>query len=510
LRAGNPLFSFAMTYRLFFAFAAFFSGWISLAVAQAPLSDEEVDDQVAGTRLEDPTPIPPPGGEIPPDRPVLVYIIPVRDQIGQALMFTFRRGMKEAIELGADVVLLDMDTPGGRLDVTLEMMEMLDRFEGRTMTYVNSEAISAGAFISAATNEIFFAPRGVIGAAAPVAGTGQEIPESMKLKIMSYLRARIRAFTEEVPFRAEVITAMADSAYVLEINGEVIKGEGELLTLTATEAMKEYGDPPQPLLGAGIFNSIEDLLAAKYGENYTRAEFVPTWSEDLARLLTAISPLLLGVGLLCIFFEVKTPGFGVIGLAGLVMVSLVFFGHHLAGLSGMEPLLLFLLGLMLVVAEVLFFPGLIFPAVTGIVLMLGALVWGMADVWPGEGIQFSPAVLTRPLMNLSLGLIIAFIGAILLARLMPRSLLWDKMILTAGIGGTSQEPGAIGQTGTVSTRAQIGSQGTAVTDLYPTGEVEIDGRRYEARLQHGSAVRGDEVEVVGYVDFGLLVRRKSQ
>lgn len=496
--------------RFLSVFLVLLFGALLVATGQLPVSEEEEQEAIEGTSLEDPAPIPPPGAEVPRDRPVRVYVIPVRDQIGQALMFIFRRGMKEAIETEADVVLLDMDTPGGRLDVTLEMMEMLTRFEGRTMTYVNSEAISAGAFISAATNEIYFSPRGVIGAAAPVSGAGQDIPETMKQKLMSYLRARIRAFTEDTPYRAEVLTAMADADYVLEIEGEVIKPEGELLTLTANEAMRDYGDPPRALLGSGIFDSVEELLGHKYGEeNYVRQEFIPTWSEGLARWLTAMSPLLLGIGLLCIFFEVKTPGFGIIGAAGLIMVSLVFFGHHLAGLSGMEPLLFFLLGLVLVVAEVFFFPGLIFPAVIGVLLMLGALVWGMVDVWPGDTFTFSPDLLTRPLINLGLGLLITVAGAAVLLRFLPRSLLWDKMILTAGIGGTSQQAGAAAGSAPAKTRAEIGSEGRAITDLYPSGEVEIKGHRYEARVDSGSALRGDVVEVVGYLDFGLLVRRKS-
>src|SRR5690606_14258472 len=146
--------------------------------------------------------------------------------------------------------------------------------------------------------------------------------------------ARIRSFTSETPFRSEVITAMVDADFVLKIGDETIKEAGELLTLTADEALREYGDPPQPLLGAGIFESIDDLLAAKYGAGkFATKEFVPTWSEELARWLTAVSPLFLGVGLLCIFVEVKTPGFGVIGIAGIILVALVFFGHHLAGLS---------------------------------------------------------------------------------------------------------------------------------------------------------------------------------
>ena len=69
----------------------------------------------------------------------------------------------------ADAVVLDMKTPGGELEATFDIMEALAKFPGITYTYVNTEAISAGAFIAATTSEIWFAPGGIIGAAAPVA-----------------------------------------------------------------------------------------------------------------------------------------------------------------------------------------------------------------------------------------------------------------------------------------------------------------------------------------------------
>lgn len=481
-------------------------------VATSPAGDSEAEPRAEAAVGESET-IPPSGSEIPEGGPVSVYVIPVRDQIGPALMFVFRRGMKEAIELEADVIVLDMDTPGGRLDVTLEMMEMLDRFSGRTITYINNEAVSAGAFISAATNEIYFAPRGLIGAAAPVSGAGQEIPETMRQKLMSYLGARIRAFTEDVPYRAEVLMAMVDAEYVLEIDGEVISGKGELLSLTAREAMREFGDPPRPLLGAGIADTLESLLNNKYGVgNYTVNEFIPTWSEELARWLTAISPLLLGIGLLCIFFEFKTPGFGVIGIAGFLLLSLVFLGHHLAGLAGMEPLLLFLLGVLLVLLEVLFVPGLIIPALVGLLLMLGSLIWGMADIWPGQAFEFTADMFLRPILNLTIGLLIAFLGGIALAKFIPGSWFWSKMILAYGNTGDSQHAGPAPFVGGVvsPSRPGIGAEGTATTDLYPSGEVEVGGKRYQARIDQGSAELGDRVQVSGYLDFGLLVTRKSR
>src|SRR5688572_21207908 len=83
-----------------------------------------------------------------------VYVIPVREQIGSAVLYIIRRGIKEAIEQKAGAIILDMDTPGGSLGTTLEIMEAIGKFPGTSITYVNNEAISAGAFIAATTQEI--------------------------------------------------------------------------------------------------------------------------------------------------------------------------------------------------------------------------------------------------------------------------------------------------------------------------------------------------------------------
>ncbi|MEC8330015.1 MAG: hypothetical protein VXZ45_02655, partial [Verrucomicrobiota bacterium] len=163
------------------------------------------------------------------------------------------------------MVVLDMDTPGGRVDICLEMMEALDRFDGVTATYVNEDAISAGSFIAASTEEIYFAPRGKIGASAVIQGTGEDVPETARLKMESYLRANIRVMAEDKPQRAEVIRAMLDANFELKIGEKVIKPSGELLTLTAKEAMQPYGDLKTPLLGAGVYTDLNELLDSKLG-----------------------------------------------------------------------------------------------------------------------------------------------------------------------------------------------------------------------------------------------------
>jgi len=154
-----------------------------------------------------------------------VVVIPVRDEIASPILYILRRGLKEAIENKTDVVVLDMKTPGGALDVTFEIMEALTKFPGKTVTYVDPEALSAGAFIAANTQEIWFSPAGVIGAAAPVLATGGDVDATMKQKIVSYLKARIRASSEGKGHRGEVISAMIDSEYELKIGDKVPEGQ---------------------------------------------------------------------------------------------------------------------------------------------------------------------------------------------------------------------------------------------------------------------------------------------
>lgn len=440
----------------------------------------------------------------------LVYVIPVRDQIASPVLYILRRGLKDA-DQKADAVLLDMDTPGGALDVTFEIMEALGKFSGETLTYVNKEAMSAGAFISATTDEIWFAPAAVIGAAAPISGDGKDIDVTMKQKIVSYLKARVRAISEGKAYRGEVISAMIDADYELKVGGQVIKPKGELLSLTATEANQTYGDPPRSLLGAGIAKDIDALLTQKYGAgNYTIKRLEITWSEKLAQYLTKLAPILLGLGMLALFIEFKTPGFGLFGISGIVLLSIVFLSNYVAGFSGHEPLLLFLVGLVLVVVEIIFFPGIMIVALGGVVLMLGSLVWAMADLWPGEPISvaWSGDAFVQPLQNLALGLGFAGVLGLMLARFLPQGWVWDKMIVGAAIGGSAQIAGLAPEVAQAAANL-LGQRGVAVTMLRPSGQIEINGRRYEAIVQIGGIDAGDPVIVRGRTNFALLVEKDS-
>ena len=428
-----------------------------------------------------------------------VYIVPIKGQIDSPQLYILRRALKQAIQEKGAVIVLDMDTPGGSLSTTLKMMEALNKFEGHTLTFVNSDAISAGSYIATATDEIYFAPNGIMGAAAAIQSTGGDIDATLKQKIDSYLRAKVRSLSAGHRYRASVQRAMMDEDYVLEIDGQILKDKGELLSLTASEAVKRYGEPPEPLLAESIVESIDQLLAQRYGSKFIREDFQITWIETLAKWLTGIAPVLMGGGLLLLFIEFKTPGFGVFGVVGIGLLLLVFASHYLAALAGYEPLLIFVFGFLLLSVEIFLVPGTIVAGTLGIVVLLGSLVWAMTDIWPMENFSMIVSSLWGPVHQVVFGVFIAFFGALLIGRFMPRSWFWDRIVLQTAVPSTPV-PQVVAE----------GQEGIAITDLHPSGEVEIEGRRYQAKTSIGDIGKGTVVVVVDRHDFCLIVRRADK
>jgi membrane-bound serine protease (ClpP class) len=484
-------------------------GGFSLFAQESNFSDEEAENTVAEEEINNGEPVDAISdavgvlSETDTSDTFTVYVIPIKDAIGQPTLFGIRSGVKDAIEKGADLVLFEMDTPGGELFTTLEIMKIIDRFDGKTATFINEEAISAGAIIASVTQDIYFMPRATMGSSEVVTGTGEDVDESMKRKINAFLNAKIDAYISEYPYRSQVLEAMVDPDFVLTIDEKEISKEGKLLNLNARRAHELYGDPPRALLGSGIFDDIESVIeSVAEGKTVVRYDFETTWSLELAAHLVSWSPLLLGLGILALLVEFKTPGFGVFGIAGILFIVLVNFGHNIAGLSGYEGLLLFIVGALLVFVELLFLPGVMFLAIPGILMMLAGLLWGMADIWPTEtpDFEFTYELFLQPFYNLFGGVTIAIVLFLSILRFLPKSVFWDKLIMKAVVQGTSQKTVMAGDI-----RPSIGAEGVAVTDLFPSGEIEIDGMLFEARTEMGSVSKGASVRIIRGDAFGYFI-----
>jgi membrane-bound serine protease (ClpP class) len=323
------------------------------------------------------------------------------------------------------------------------------------------------------------------------------------MKIESYLLANIRVLSEGYRYRTDVVRAMFDSEYELKIGDELIKPKGELLTLTANQAVKKYGDPAVALLGDGIADSIEALLNQEYGmDGYRLERYEMTYSEEWAKWLANITPILLGLGMLLLFVEFKTPGFGIFGIGGITLLGLFFISQNIAGLAGNEPILFFALGLICLCVEIFVLPGLFVFGLLGLILILGSLLFAMTDFWPGQEIPLSFELLQLPLINLVSAVGIAIVGALIFARFFKGSFIERSIVLSSALASNSNEEGAENSV----QDELIGKQGHTVTRLNPSGLIEIEGKQYEAHAEINYIDKGKSVLVCSMDNFKINVK----
>ena len=433
-----------------------------------------------------------------------VYILPIREDIMPPLVYVVRRGVKEAMEANADAIILDMNTDGGRVDVTEEIIQIISKFKGTTVTYVNDRAFSAGAFISVATQKIYMAPQSVIGAAAPImmspGGTGAEkMPDTVEVKMTSAVRALVRTQAEKNGHNIDVIEAMIDKTKELKMGDEVLNKEGNILTLTDRQAAKEYGDPPRALLSSGTVESLEALLAQLGYAGAERVEIKPTGAEKLGIWINTIAPLLLIVGIVGLYIEFKTPGFGLPGIIGIIAFAIYFLGGYVAGLSAAGWIIVFVVGLILVLVELLVFPGTFIAGLVGAVLMLVALVMGMVDVYPGTPTLPTFPQLRVPVRDLSVAVGVSFLLALVLARFLPKTPLFRQLVSQTASGVRSVAALEAKQ------EARIGQVGVAISPLCPGGKARFDDQLLDVITRGEMVEKGRPVKIIGRSGLDAVV-----
>ncbi len=398
-----------------------------------------------------------------------VCVVTIHEDISQNTLYLLRRAMREADTAGAVALVLNLETNGGRVDATEEIIRLLEKSPRKTYTLVNGKAYSAGAFIAAATDAIYMTPGSVIGAATPVMmipGQGvQELPKSYEEKISSAMRALIRSTAQAKGHNPDVFEAMVDKDRGLTIGETVIAEKGKLLTLTNVEAAKEYGEPPKALLSAGTVGSVEELLKVLGLSEAARLVIEPYGLELVGRWLTAISPLLMLIGFVAIYIEMKTPGIGIPALVALICFGLYFVGYFIAGLAGWEEVVVFAIGVILLAVEVFVLPGFGVTGVLGLALILAALVMAMVQRMPGGPVWPTWPQLQLPLLKVLGGFLGSGVVMAILARYLPETRLFRKLELgattSAAAGYTSSRGEAAGL---------VGATGVAETLLRPAGK----------------------------------------
>lgn len=444
----------------------------------------------------------------PSSKPGKVYIIPIHDVIDTALVYVIRRGINEAEEEGAEAIIFDMDTPGGRVDSAEEILNMLRGLKVPTYTLVNPNAISAGAIIAMATDHIYMTPGSKIGDAMPImlglTGEVQPMPESVEEKSVSYVAAMIRAAAQHRGHDPQLAEAMVrrDSEY--KIGDEVISKKGRLLTLTNKDAERLVGPQQKPLLSLGTVENLDALLEKIGKTKCERVELVVSSAEEIARFIESISIILLGLGLLGLYIEFKTPGFGLPGILGIACLAIWFWGSNIAGLSGMEEVAIFILGLLFLMAELFVTPGVIVPGIIGTVLIVIAIMMAMIQHYPGEPWYPTLPKITFSFSRLFLSLLVSVGGFAILAAFLPKTPAFRNLILDTATSRTD------GYTATPDSSSLVGQQGITETQLHPAGAAWFGELRLNVLTRGDFYEAGESVTIVEAKGNRIVVERTKK
>lgn len=419
-----------------------------------------------------------------------VLVVPVEGAITEAQFFFLRRVLKNAEAAGAKALVLNMDTPGGALKATEQIVQMLMKSPVPCYTYVNTNAGSAGALIALGTKKVFMAPISAIGAAAPVVSSGEEIPATMNAKIVSYYSGYFRSVAHLNGYHPELVDGFMNLDKEVKVGGEVINPKGALLTLSAQEAVKVIDG--RPLLASGIAKDLDEVCKEAGLDPACVVNVEPSGFEILAQWITALAPLFLLGGAIGAYLEFKSPGFGIPGVLSAVCFLLFFAGHYIAGLTGLEVVAVFALGVVLIVAELAFFPGVTFVAALGVALMAGALFFAMVDYYPAQPLVFSYDLIARPMMNLGIAILSTVISVAVLARFLPDLPVFRRLFLSAQSASGPSIPSA--SLPTDAPTLAPGDAGIAQTTLRPSGKALfgkslVDVVTEGQFVEEGSAVR---------------------
>jgi len=404
----------------------------------------------------------------------LVYVIPVEREVERGLEAFLTRATNEAIEENADHIIFEIDTPGGRVDSAGHIAETLQNLDIPTTTYIINRALSAGSYIALNTDHIYFKPQATMGASGVITGDGNAADDKAQSAWIAAMRSAAESKGRD-PLYAE---AMADASIDLPEYGAP---EGSFLTLGPSEAVEVgYAD--------GIVNHRVELLANLGLTNATVVETEPTIAEEVARFLThpTVIPILLSVASLGLVLELYSPGFGVPGIMGITALILFFYGHIVAGLAGMEAVILLVIGIILIILEFFVTSG--FLGFIGVASILGSLF-------------MSGYSLSHMALSVSIAFILAIIAAVFLYRQIGLNKgLFRHIILR---DQTSTELGYVSQ---VNRLELIGMVGETLTPLRPSGIGVFNDEQIDIVSEGSFIEKGKEIEITKVEGMRVVVR----
>ncbi|MFW6081514.1 MAG: NfeD family protein [Desulfosalsimonas sp.] len=468
----------------------------------------------------------PPGGLAEEKSATKVYLIPVSGTVDPGMAAFIERARQEVSKEPGSLAVLEIDTPGGRVDSALQIVDTLLKFpEDQTIAYVSPMALSAGALIALSCSDLAMSPGSTIGDVAPIMQSG-EGPRELGEKFQSPIRAKFRALAKRNGYPSALVEAMVtkekevfevktadgstrylDSAGYEDLiqsekdtitSKKTVVQKGELLTMNDSEALS-YGFS---MMTAG---SVEAVLESLDIVGYELTRIEETWSESLVRFIDGIAPILVMIGLVGLYIEVKAPGFGLPGAVGIASLSLVFFSQYLVGLAHYTEFFILIAGLILIGVEVFVLPGFGIAGFAGMVLIAAGMVLSMQDfVLPDPSAPWQKDLLIENGVQVLGAYITAMIAGLLFIRyVMPRiPSSREGPYLSSSLKGARAESR---ETSLISR----GDTGVALTGLRPSGKAEIKGEMFDVITENQFLEKGTQLKVIDIRGNRIVVDRKE-
>ncbi len=438
----------------------------------------------------------------------LVYVFPIRDEIMPGVARLTDKCLREATGMGADLVVVDMNTYGGLVDAADSIRTRILNYDKPVYVFINNQAASAGSLIAIAADSIYMREGASMGAATVVDQTGEVVPD----KYQSFMRGMMRSTAEahgKVPEVAgrdtvwrwhrdpRIAEAMVDPSVVVE----GLIGEGKVLTFSTGEAIEWH-------YCEGKASSVEEVLEQAGVSDYEIHRYEPTFMDWLIQFLT--NPVFQGILIMLIiggiYFELQSPGIGFPLVVAVFSAVLYFAPLYVEGLAAHWELILFIAGVVLIILEIFVTPGFGVLGISGIVAVVLGLTFAMIDTELLRHIptgEISAGYLLRPIALVLFSVTAALVLCIWFGRhvLTRQSAVREKLVLTSSMNA---EEGFVSH---VSERNMVGSEGVTSTALRPAGKIIIDNRIYEAAGANGQFIEKGERVVVVNDEGGVLYCR---
>ncbi|MBO0996529.1 nodulation protein NfeD [Bacillus sp. SD075] len=404
----------------------------------------------------------------------IVYHVPIEETVEKGLSAFLERALTTAEAADADLVVFEVNTPGGAVDAAGEIAKLLSDSPIKTVAYVNNRALSAGAYISLSADEIYMVPSATMGSAAVIDSTGNAAGK----KAQSYWLAAMKTAAEQNGRDPIYAQAMADVDIDLPEYGAE---KGKLLTFTAEQAKKAgYSE--------GTVSGKAELYSILGVEDADIRSIEESFPEKLARFLTnpIVVPILLTIAGIGIVMELFSPGFGIPGVIGITSLVLFFYGHLVAGITGYESLAMFIIGVILVLVE-FFIPG-------GIIGLLGfTAIVGSLFLATGDPVHMT--------ISLLIAVTVSILVFILLVKVFGKQMkFFRKMILT---DATKTEQGYVSNPNRLDL---LGVEGKALTDLRPSGTALVKEERVDVVTEGSFISKGSPITIVKVEGSRVVVR----